>query len=351
MTLETHVVALGAWTPVGRTAASAAAAVRAGISRIQEHPEWVDAAAEPLCGAFDATLPGEVQGATRVLELTRRGLLSLASDVSRALPTAAPSLLLALPEHRPGWTGADDAAVLEGLHQLQLPQLGRPRVTAVLRGHGGGLHAIEQAAQLISDGHEQLCIVGGTDSYWQPQTLAWLNREQRLRSTGTRSGFLPGEASSFVILASAPARRQLGLPSFSLVRAAHSHVEAVRLGSDDECLGVGLAELFSRVASSGLPAGHLIDDIYCDLNGERYRTDEWGFALLRAAGFFRDPTKSIHFPADAWGDVGAASGPLFIALASRAWARNYARGPRALAFAGSDSGARAAVLLERGSEH
>lgn len=350
MSREIHVVALGAWTPVGRTAASAAAAVRAGISRIQEHPEWVDAAAEPLYGAFDPTLSGDLQGGPRLLELTRCGLLSLAAELPRALPAAAPSLLLALPEPRPGWTSADDDAVLEGLRPLELPQLGRPRVAAVLRGHAGGLQAIEQAAQRIRDGREPVCIVGGADSYWQPQTLAWLSREQRLRVTGARSGFFPGEASGFVLLASDAARRQLGLPSLALLRAAHSHVEAVRVGSDEDCLGVGLAELLSRVAASGLAAGERIDELYGDLNGERYRTDEWGFALLRAAGSFRDPTASIHIPADAWGDVGAASGPLFVALASRAWARGYARGPLALAFAGSDSGARAAVLLERGSE-
>jgi 3-oxoacyl-[acyl-carrier-protein] synthase-1 len=44
--------------------------------------------------------------------------------------------------------------------------------------------------------------------------------------------------------------------------------------------------------------------------------------------------------------VGAASGPLFVALAAAAAERGYARGPHHLVFASSESGERAAVLLQ-----
>jgi 3-oxoacyl-[acyl-carrier-protein] synthase-1 len=50
-------------------------------------------------------------------------------------------------------------------------------------------------------------------------------------------------------------------------------------------------------------------------------------------------------PADCWGDVGAASGPLFLSLAVEASQRGYSKGPYAVMFAGSESGYRAAALI------
>jgi 3-oxoacyl-[acyl-carrier-protein] synthase-1 len=92
-----------------------------------------------------------------------------------------------------------------------------------------------------------------------------------------------------------------------------------------------------------LPA-EAVDDVYGDINGERYRTDEWGFAVLRTNHALRSVQSEV--PTQCWGDVGAASGALGCMLAVRAWARGYAKGTRALVWAGSDGGLRSAVVLE-----
>ena len=68
---------------------------------------------------------------------------------------------------------------------------------------------------------------------------------------------------------------------------------------------------------SGLqPPDERINDIYCDINGERYRSEEWGFVCLRLSQYFDNPT-AYRSPAECWGDMGAASGPLFAMLACR----------------------------------
>ena len=92
-----------------------------------------------------------------------------------------------------------------------------------------------------------------------------------------------------------------------------------------------------------LPA-EAVDTIYCDINGERYRSEEWGFVCMRLPTIARD--FGYELSADSWGDLGAASGPVFCNLALQAWARGYARGPRALVWCGSESGLRGAVVLE-----
>lgn len=83
---------------------------------------------------------------------------------------------------------------------------------------------------------------------------------------------------------------------------------------------------------------------YCDLNGERFRNEEFVFTLLRTQSAFRDPNDYVS-PADCWGDVGAASGPLFVVLAVAAKLRGHAKGSHPLLWAASDSGYRSALAL------
>ena len=79
----------------------------------------------------------------------------------------------------------------------------------------------------------------------------------------------------------------------------------------------------------------MIDNAICDLNGEPYRSEEFTFTVLRTQTAFADATRFVT-PADCWGDIGAASGPLFANLAIAAAQRGYAKGPRALLWASSD---------------
>ncbi len=90
--------------------------------------------------------------------------------------------------------------------------------------------------------------------------------------------------------------------------------------------------------------GAEVDTIYIDINGERYRSEEWGFVALRTQALWR--SLDYEAPCDAWGDVGAAWAPLAGVLAVRSFVRGYARGPRAMVLAGSLDGLRGAMLLE-----
>jgi 3-oxoacyl-[acyl-carrier-protein] synthase-1 len=92
-----------------------------------------------------------------------------------------------------------------------------------------------------------------------------------------------------------------------------------------------------------------ISKTYCDLNGQRYRSEEMVYTLLRAQEAFVD-AHDFDCPADCWGDMGAASGPLFLSLAISAATRGYANGDYPLAWAGSESGHRSATLLRLGAD-
>jgi 3-oxoacyl-[acyl-carrier-protein] synthase-1 len=130
----------------------------------------------------------------------------------------------------------------------------------------------------------------------------------------------------------------------ALILAAKTEHESKRIKTRDLCLGEGLTDVV-RAALARLSPGKTISSIICDINGERYRSEEWGFVCLRLASYFDDPTAYLA-PSACWGDVGAASIPLFVMLACEAAGRGYATGPRVLAYAGSENGLRGALALQ-----
>jgi len=163
-----------------------------------------------------------------------------------------------------------------------------------------------------------------------------------------RSGFFPGEGACFALVLSHAARRALGLASLAVIRSAGVASERCSRPSGLDNLAHGLSEAIGRACSGlGGDAG-LVDQVYCDINGESYRAQEWGLAIMRTSQWLRDPAGYVA-PADRWGDLGAATGTALAMLPVAAWQRGYAAGPLALLFAGSDDGRRAAVVLERPS--
>ncbi len=332
-----HIVALSARTPVGLTPETAAAAVRAGISGIVEHPFMVDSIGEPIRGAVDARLDPTLLGWQRTLALAEAALGSMNRRLAALglVGDQPPRILLGIPESRPGWTERYAEAVRAALG---------PTVEDVARGHAAGLQGLVFAHEQIAAGALDWCVVGGVDSYFEPETLGWLTSYRQLKTATSRAAFFPGEAASFVAVAGEDAVRRFGLTSLGRIRGAASAMEDALIKTEAVNVGRGLTEAIRRASES--LCGERIDEIYCDINGERYRTEEWGFAVLKISEYLVDGSE-YTLPVSSWGDVGAASGPLFAILATRAWARGYARGPLALLWAGSESGLRSAVVLEQ----
>ena len=119
--------------------------------------------------------------------------------------------------------------------------------------------------------------------------------------------------------------------------------EKHRIGEDSICIGDGLTKAMADVLQY-LPENTKVNQVLCDLNGERYRTDEYGFAYLRNKEYFEGATNFIS-PVNRWGDIGAATAPNLINIAIESGLKQYARGPLNLIWTSSDSGKRSALLL------
>lgn len=346
MVASVHITSTGARTPLGIQAASGMAAYRAGMSAVGEHPFMIDHLGNPMPSAIDHFLDPGLMGADRLLALAESALQETCVPLNN-LPVSylEMPLYLGLPEIRPGFTEQDAEIIGKGISQFKDLPIKITKVSFFTAGHSAGLIALASAAAQIRQGNLDACIVGGVDSYFQPDTMEWLDENLQLATADSRSAFVPGEGAGFCLLMSSRIYKQWRLNSLARILSTAVGKETKLIKTTDVCLGEGLAYTIKSALSNPSVPPAKVDDIICDINGERYRGEEWGFACLRLTPFFDDPT-SYHSPADSWGDTGAASGLLFTALACQAAIRGYAKGPRTVLWTSSEGGQRAATVLE-----
>ena len=108
----------------------------------------------------------------------------------------------------------------------------------------------------------------------------------------------------------------------------------------------GRADGATRAVARALgaaPSARRIEEVWCDLNGERGRALEWGFLETRALAALGAARRRA--PAAFVGDLGSASGALLLALAAYALRAPRGAGGAALVCSASERGERAAAVL------
>lgn len=344
------VCAPGAATPLGRDAWASAAAVRAGISGFMAHPSMIDTAGKPMHVAAAPWLDWAVPVPLRIVSLLEsaidQSLLVLDRQVLGKLRLA---VALGLPSPRPGLPEDLGPSVVAHLKRRYGDLLQSAAVFAA--GHAAGLVALDAASRKLASGGVDAVLVAGADSYLDAEALEWLETCDQLHGAGPYNnawGFIPGEASASFLLMRASHARDLRVAPMARLVSSGVALEPHCIKTDTVCLGEGLTDAFQQ-AMHALPAGHQISDVYCDMNGEPYRADEYGFSCLRTREHFVSAS-DFRAPADCVGDVAAASGPLNVVLAAIAGAKRYAAGQLSLVWGSSERGERAAALFVVGGE-
>jgi 3-oxoacyl-[acyl-carrier-protein] synthase-1 len=339
-----YVAAFAAATPVGRDVWSSAAAVRAGVSGLTQHPFMIDSAGEPMKVALVPWLGVQLTGTRRLQSLLYPVIDQLLGWRTEVAPNLRMALALALPSMRPGAGAELSTEMLAGAKARYGDAF--DAAAAFPNGHAAGLLALDVVCGKLAQGAFDACIVAGVESYMAPETLEWLEKCDQLHGAGRLNnawGFIPGEGAGAILLVRGEVAHQCGNDLHAQVLGVGVAKEAKHLKTETVCIGEGLTQAF-KGALQGLPAGEKITDVYCDMNGEPYRADEYGFTCLRTGQCFESAADFVA-PADCWGDVSAASVPLQIALASIAGRKGYAKGATAFVWASSEKGERGAVTL------
>jgi 3-oxoacyl-[acyl-carrier-protein] synthase-1 len=345
MTEAVYIAGLGASTPVGRDAFSSAAAVRAGVSGFAEHPYMIDTAGEPMRVAIAPWLDIDCQGEERFEAL----LFPAIEQALEPLATAGDAhirvaLALGLPSVRPGLP-EDLGVMIRAAIAKRFP--GRFVAQAVLQsGHAAAIFGLDASLRKMAEGTFDACVLAGVESYLSPDTLKWIEENDQLHGAGPLNnawGFVPGEAAGSALLVTERTLMRLDRDAMGRVLGIGRGFEQNRIKTQTVCIGEGLTAAF-RDALTGLPTGVKVTDVYCDMNGEPYRADEYGFAALRTKESFESASDFVA-PADCWGDVSAASIPLGAVLSAIGAKKSYAKGSYALLWASSEGGDRGAALL------
>ena len=341
-----YIAALGASTPVGRDALSSAAGVRAGISGFAEHPYMIDTAGEPMRVALAPWLDIDLQGNARFEALLMPAIeQALEPLVNRSGSNLRVALVLGLPSARPGLP-ADLQVALR--HSIGTAFPNRFSALAVLEvGHAAGVLGLHAAVRKFASDAFDACVIAGVESYMAPETLGWLEENEQLHGAGPLNnawGFIPGEAAGAVLVVRERPLAALGAEPLGRVLSVGRAIEQNRIKTKTVCIGEGLTAAF-RETLAGLPSGAKVTDVYCDMNGEPYRADEFGFTAVRTKDSFLSASDFVA-PADCWGDVSAASFPLAAILSMAAGPKAYANGAYPFVWTTSETGERGAALLE-----
>jgi 3-oxoacyl-[acyl-carrier-protein] synthase I len=193
MTNDLQLLASGAVTAVGLTAAQTCAAIRAGIKRNAPIEAQILAHQEPRIGA-------RVSADSRLRSDDAQWLLNLAARALRECELDPQTVLLYLvPEqhrgHPLGQLG--DSELLVRLELLMDRRFG-PSSRVLRSGAASCVEALGLARELIDSGAAARCLIGGADSLLRRADLDVLGRDNRLLGPTQSQGLVPGEGAAFM---------------------------------------------------------------------------------------------------------------------------------------------------------
>lgn len=344
-----EILALGLVTPAGLGAASAAAALRAGVSRVRAssihdkhfEPHRMALVPEDVLPPLPPPLDAgpRTSAHARMLRLAALAL----QQVAPAEPRGALPLFLGLPEVRPGEPDAVSPSFLADL--AQHAGVAVEEKASALRREGGaaGLFALWDALAFLQSRRGEVAVVGGVDTFLDLRRLAGLDAENRILGERVMDGFVPGEAAAMLLLSTQDHARRSGAKPLARISAAATGSEPGHRYGAAPYKGDGLATTFQELFAA-VPSSAPVGCVYAGFNGESLPAKEWGVAELRSAARFA-PGFTTEHPADCIGDPGAAMGPLLLCLAAHGIHAGYRRAP-CLVWCTSDRAPRAAALVE-----
>ncbi|HTJ83034.1 MAG TPA: hypothetical protein VL400_15040 [Polyangiaceae bacterium] len=320
------IVALGAVTPVGLSAAQTALVVRATVRPVHELP-FDDALGESIGGCFVPSISHDIVGDERLVALAAPALREV-----MAQPPVEAKLPLVLAVGRAGAAMPRELLETDGARGCDASA-----VTVLRAGHAGFGYALAEAARRIEDGADEV-LVGAVDSYCDPFILRALDKEFAILSRRSPQGFVPSEAAVF-----ARVTKKGRLAASLATVIARVDVEPTA-ASGEPNVAVAMTRL---VASFGEhlrePARWLVTDV----NGEPHRSRELTLVETRSDHVIARDATSVGIGVSL-GDVGAASLGVATVLVAGLSAMGVAPSMPALLLGAADSGERAAILVGSG---
>jgi hypothetical protein len=348
--LRTHPTCIG-WgisSALGPSARHTGFYLRASRNNFSLSP-FVDVLGDPVTVSCATTLPKDLTGPERLFALAKPALKEAFTTVGQYLKGQRLRACLALPARHAGSGGRglnpDGQKLLAMLLEESVLREHPTDVIPFPAGGSAGAPAAAHAADLLASGEAEFVFLLGVDSYYDWGVLEHLAKQDRLLTPDNVDGLRPGEAAACLVLAA---------PGHAFARSAGmSRIVATGEGREPSLPGVdeppNMAHGFTaalREAVAPLRERRVrTNSWFSDITHDDYRVREFQILLARF-GDVAGQNMSLVTPARELGEVGAATLPLYAALATEAWHRGYAADATALCMAASEDGRRGALLLE-----
>lgn len=300
---RTCVLATSMACPLGMHTRSAAAAIRAGISRFGEVAGVLDAAGEVARASRLATLDPGLSRTDRAVYFARHALAEVLAGLYVG-PPATLSLYLAEPE--PNQDGSLDIGRLVG--EMIAVAARAPQPFELVydpkhrfpHGRAGFFHALEAAITALACDDSHIAVVGAADSLAHDDAVRSLARKDRLLGATNKDGVIPGEAAAFIALVSA------GSP---LAKHATATVDATALFKQPALSEGGPLDAsgLSAVIAALHRSAQRVDLVVSAQPGESRWARQFAVAHLRNAAIMPEPLRHT-LVSDSLGDLGAAAG-------------------------------------------
>ncbi len=344
-----YIAGIGMITPVGANAQMTAAAVKAGVSgyRISE---YINNACQPITMAMvpDDALPKfiyDLETSEDINIAIGRMLLMASIALEETIMSYQGNIPLPLILAGPTtYAGQEVPFSYKFIDQLVMQsgiELDRANSRLIATGRSGVLAGIGMAIKYLSQGMGDYVLVGGVDSYQDYNLLLQLDQQGRIRTEEAPDGFVPGEASAFLMLTHKAELAKIYGKYTVCLSVPGIAEEAGHLYSKETYTGDGLADAIRVGINNG--DDQKIHTIYSSMNGEHVWAKEYGVAMLRNKNAMAENVRHEH-PADCFGDIGAAMGAVLVGIAGLEMARDGAP-QKNIVYCSSDHAQRAAVCL------
>ncbi len=339
------VVGVGARTCIGLDALQTTLGIRAELLRPAD-TRFVDKDGDLVGMCCVRCLSTAETGAKRLIALAAPAMQEAArswrrvEEARRGVANSLP-LVVAVPEGVVEYSRARQKSLfLEALEAAVPGLIDVARSHEIIGGRAAGVQALGRAVDMLQAGAEAV-LVGGVDSYYDPDRLDALSEALRLHGMGTENGFIPGEAAAFIVLTHR--HHAASLTRYASILGHGMENEPRPFGSDDPCQALGMTAAL-RKATTAVGARRMIGWQLTDVVNERHRVDEWQYATGRTFQLFTDDVLHEQ-PLVTIGDVGTAAATLFIVEAAVRWQTACGLSDLAVLALHSDGPERGAVLI------
>lgn len=346
-----YLVKPGMITPVGCNAAMTFASVNAGISQYtisdftthSNDPVTVASVPEEFFDTFPTAIEESDYYSDRYDHTLKMAIAALQETFTGySLPQPVPGLFVFPESLNPIKPLPTDLFLQNILNREGVP-LDAQRLRFFHQGRAGIGHAIEFARHYLSSQGLGFVVVGGSDCSLHYPLIQMLDERGRLLAKNSHGGFAPGEGAGFLLLTN---DIRHAMHRNNQVIAVHSVGIAEEPGhfySNEPCLGEGLDKACKQAL--GAFHGGPINRIYSSMNGERYWSKEFGVARIRNQKRII-ANAPIKTPAEYYGDIGAATGPVLMGLAAMDLL-NSANDRQYMVQCSSDGPYRASIILSK----